>query len=1072
MSKYLGENTTQPYISKVILENTEDQQMKVTVKVAIKNRKAMGPELRDSMVTSIIKVTDGRIIEEFSKNNKNSNTQLIENARYPGKFGALDLSIAEVKSLPRGSEEYKDGFHIVAQEFYVKRNISDLTFYVVCQYDLDHPRYSKLKSSDNFKRKIINNSSIAAEDVFRNGKIIKESSIFIYNEDTLPAGSEVPDYSIVRGNKRIWTGPVSRHPLQNPRSDGYVGYVGVVAGQKGPKLKLTSSPNSTIHDYRIFDIISKIQIVSNLRENKLLAHKRNAYFSDLYITSDMTGKARMFFAINMGEILKDNITIQKFVASRNFYSINPDPTKTSFEGIINLSKINNISIRRERVNKAGEPLEGDNFIKVISESNQAGTTVLDSVTQTVSVRNENINSLEGETLGSIREIKNLFAGSTNTSGIRYFTVLDNAMLQERGGNFKYSIKLNIEDGSISFLKEMHKALVSGLVAFESYYKDIREDFTLNPAYFKHEQGPWVWALNFLIKTIRTFGNRNAINIRDLEKNLYMLSSPSTCTVESLTKIVDLYRDFTFKIRNMVEALPIKSNKALDDIRPDTSKFGNQIFPQSFTINHSFPETYEIKNNNDTGYAYFGHTQKDSSLAGLSTINYYQWGLRTMQETLRYFNIGINNNKDLSSTAYSFLTPVELKLKDRVFRTYIPGAAGKPLRNTSDVYNFNVLMNIYLYKKYNKPIMENAHSSTENEKSKGTSCNKEDNLFSQKLNSFSTYVKNNLSNVMSDINVVALKKYDSACFNKSEVNETDYAKLMMPATAADRYKSEISPRDIRESHENEEAGDAVNASFILAPLFYMHMLDLPNEICYLGSALNTVHSSIITVSENKYNFLPNQLKAMVLGQAGEGLGRKDRVVTTSHTWYKNGEPALKHLQNAAFYYLNIKNLVVVEALVGFENNMIVAPTWQELRSSHVLAAAQKGKTNLFCRLRPYTNEEIHFKQNKLLDLNIFDQYFILDVSGAPTPPLEKNSRKTQLLDKMTLLDNTALLKLESNFMRTNLKFGQVMKMINSDLKQFKYMKKTPTPTPTPSPAPTPASSPAPSPAGMTDSGGDY
>ena len=101
---------------------------------------------------------------------------------------------------------------------------------------------------------------------------------------------------------------------------------------------------------------------------------------------------------------------------------------------------------------------------------------------------------------------------------------------------------------------------------------------------------------------------------------------------------------------------------------------------------------------------------------------------------------------------------------------------------------------------------------------------------------------------------------------------------------------------------------------------------------------------------------------------------------------------------------------------------------------------------------YVNENLCFNQNELLNLNIFDQYFLLDVSeliqsaGA--------ARQPAAIDKMTLLENNDLLSLSSDLMRTNLKFGPVVKQISRN------QNKGQSPTrPAAAAAPSPASPPA-------------
>jgi len=59
--QYSGTNTLQPYVSKVILEQLSDKQTKAIVRVALKNNSMLDGDLRDAMITSIVKVSDSKV---------------------------------------------------------------------------------------------------------------------------------------------------------------------------------------------------------------------------------------------------------------------------------------------------------------------------------------------------------------------------------------------------------------------------------------------------------------------------------------------------------------------------------------------------------------------------------------------------------------------------------------------------------------------------------------------------------------------------------------------------------------------------------------------------------------------------------------------------------------------------------------------------------------------------------------------------------------------------------------------------------------------------------------------------
>ena len=548
---------------------------------------------------------------------------------------------------------------------------------------------------------------------------------------------------------------------------------------------------------------------------------------------------------------------------------------------------------------------------------------------------------------------------------------------------------------------MFDSLKSGLSAFEAYYEDFIEN---KPGLLP------VWALKHLIKAIKSFGDNGAASIGDLEENLYMLSSPTTCTIESLAKVVELYKKITFMIQQMTMELSTKSKQKLENMNPKTATTGNKTLPLLININHSFSDFYDAKDNGQVGYDYLPSI--GANVSGLFTISHESYLSRIKQETLRYFNKEVIDSLQLNSLEYSYLTPAVLKLNDSVFTTYGYDDGTNTATNNTELSNFYTLISLFNYKKHGKVITDTEQVSAGAQKSKENN-NSTENLFSQKLSPFSTHVKNTLSNTMLDINVSGMLKHESLCFSNTDKEEADYEKLMMPTTTSDKYKSELPAKDIEEAYVYEETGDALNLSSVFAPLFYMHYLNLSKEISRNLSALNTVATSN----------LPNQLKAMTYSYNN----------TTTHVWYDDGgKSSLGTLNNAAFHYINNKNLVAMEVLVGFAKRNPKSPIWVGLKEQHINLAVESTKPILLCRMRHYVNEDIYFHQNKLLNLNIFNQYFLLDASLVAS---EQGSvaKKIQPVDKLTSLDKNNFLKAESLFAKTNLKFGQVGKQAKNKKK---------------------------------------
>ena len=719
--KYAGEATSQPYISKVIIsDDATHKKTKVTVKVAVRSMKGFP---LNSMITSIVKIADKRLIEELSRNSRDVNVDLIEGARNPGQFRNLNLSIAEVRMLNPVNMERQKEYRIITEEFFVNRNTSDLTFYVVCQQNLSAG--DRLASSRRYQEKVLNQASIGAEDVFKNGRRVQESKVFVYDNLAEEVSDRKKDYSILRGKRKIWTGPIHYYSQNQPRSDGYVGYAAGLtpSNAKQPKLNLVSSPNSTILDYRPLKTISNIQFkCTQTNESGLLAHKRNAYFSNLCITSDSNGHVKMFFAVDMGELLRNNVHIPTFIASEDEESIRLDPDKIGFKEIMELSVIKKISIVRQRVKDSGEFLDIEEVIKVIAESNQprVSPVLLPGKSTTISMKNDNTQMPELKTMGGIKEVANLFSQEDNPH-VRYFTATDTSSIFETDGVFKYSVKIQIEDGTTQFLTKLYYDLKDGLTALKSYYADVYDNGLLRSNYYKNKQGPWVWAIKSLIKAAGSFKILD-IPLSTLEEDLYMLASPKTATRESVGKVIKVYEQVSSQIHSLFLELPKKSKRGSEDLNVNSVLKGTQKHINAFSISHDF-EPYLMENNGISGYDFLGIPE--DAYIGLKTITNESYSRRVRNEKLKFFKEGALNSTviNLDAADYSFLTPAVVKLGQKFVPTYL--RSGRNVSLPSEMLCFNTLLDLYEFKASGKTTEKPSQVSIETATSKADGCDEED-----------------------------------------------------------------------------------------------------------------------------------------------------------------------------------------------------------------------------------------------------------------------------------------------------------------------------------------------------------
>ena len=247
--EYLGKNITQPYISKITIEPENSGDNIVAITVSMNNGKR-NPKMVETMQTSIIKISNKKAIDRLKlNNNRNMILELIENSKNDGRSRDIEIKVL-------GPSVAKK---TITQKFHVDENVSDLSFYVICQYNTNHPYHAKkIFNSPNYKKRLDGMAAVISEDVIKNGNTVKKANIFVLQDPSAIPAEEYEDYSILQGDTKVWTGPIHSHNTTNPSQSGYIGYMGGHVNKMGPKLNLVSMPNTTLHDYRIFDKISKI----------------------------------------------------------------------------------------------------------------------------------------------------------------------------------------------------------------------------------------------------------------------------------------------------------------------------------------------------------------------------------------------------------------------------------------------------------------------------------------------------------------------------------------------------------------------------------------------------------------------------------------------------------------------------------------------------------------------------------------------------------------------------------------------------------------------------------------------
>lgn len=291
------------------------------------------------------------------------------------------------------------------------------------------------------------NGKIASEIVIDRGAVVEESFVFTRVSDATP-----------------WSGPV------HDTGDGNWA-TGDFPSSESELLRFNKVSNNKVQDFRNVSEINKLVVDMTTMENKVLTPEmqkyqflktsgeiklpKNVYFSELYLSRDRKGKARMSFAVDYARMLKEQAL---------FPELFDKATKEQRQELISSCKIRNLKIVRRRIkevatkNSLGNPTQGE----VLFDRDQAVSTVTSSSENSRGVFRES----DSET-GSIREA--FYTVSNSSLPVRFFAATDKKVSEKTDGIYQYGVEMVVEDASQKYLLSLIRTLRKQRNKLYKYY---------------------------------------------------------------------------------------------------------------------------------------------------------------------------------------------------------------------------------------------------------------------------------------------------------------------------------------------------------------------------------------------------------------------------------------------------------------------------------------------------------------------------------------------------------------------------------------------------------------------------
>jgi len=533
----------------------------------------------------------------------------------------------------------------------------------------------------------------------------------------------------------IWTGAVTED------SNGYW-WSGSTKSSSSVRLTLAEVSNDKIQDFRNIEDIERLQIDLSVIENEVFSSKnkmkvltthdvnpkiKTSHFSDIMLSRSLDNNCRFSFLVDFRELIRDNSMYGKLLNNAS-----PDMR----DEILRQSKIKTLKIFRERVrkvetfNRLGSPYTGEPMFD------------LNTPSQLIAISGEKGGTFKASkrTTGSVSEVK-LAMEDVDTKDIRMFTGVDSGMVSITDGFYQYSVEMDVEDGTVVFLKSLRETLIRCRQYLLEYYNEgsklgmsrytveisdphvdhvseiasqknhttgnydvasnrFTQNFIneMNSRYpeDKLHEAPWIKATAEYLYALSVLTNVMHVSGDKIRMALYTMSSPYTGNPYGVSVFMKLIDQLSAKLGRLTEqdsgATTERGKTGCRTCIPSSTKQKSGQAKRTFTIRKRFfEESFDSNIEKNTGYDYLSVSEdvEPSSNAGLLKLSGAQYKSRVDIETNRYFtsaDVDINlrtttsqvtEGDRISNTSFTFLSPAIVKLSN-------PGTLNLISNATSDV----------------------------------------------------------------------------------------------------------------------------------------------------------------------------------------------------------------------------------------------------------------------------------------------------------------------------------------------------------------------------------------------------
>lgn len=493
-------------------------------------------------------------------------------------------------------------------------------------------------------------------------------------------------------------------------------------------LTVIKVPNSIVQDLRprkhakpnLLEFKKLLTIPSSNYSNRNTASEgvkispKKSYFSELYLSTDINGSARGLFMFSLEKFLRSEAVFSALMTSKvNDISYN--------RKIISMSSIKTIKIFRKQVEKTLSSTMEEKWAPEKMKDGSVQLMAFGSFNETGALEVEYPTggnfTLRQEDVDFDNTTYNMPNGTRG--GIRKFAFYDEELREHPTAVFQYEVELEIEDGSVSYIKDIYSNLETSIHDVETIFNDaIQPGIPGATPHYDHKRDKFTssWrngtgARNdLLLQAVRSYSEGYGILLAPTLNSSSGIGSSLKSTLTELRQKIISFLDYNYAtlstynafMRMQKELLAVLEDmvrmkgapKMLAGADSSGARASTGATPRISKLKHTFKNIFDTRMNVEgmaLGYDILLNANSDvskmimqrSGMAyqkGLLALGEEQFRSRAVQETLKYFKksagpLVIPGEKvDLNDTAsdQQFSTGLGLSPGTELFTKQIEG----------------------------------------------------------------------------------------------------------------------------------------------------------------------------------------------------------------------------------------------------------------------------------------------------------------------------------------------------------------------------------------------------------------